>query len=127
MKMPNKAISSITTLNVTIKNRLKDKTDRYDKLSAEIDYVIRTNENSFKEINAEVLRMVKQAISDCLGGYAEELKVLNETFGVEETTDEDLPFDEKVIRLDIPVFGSREAKKENDEGRTRTFIPSDDA
>lgn len=126
IKRLNKAISSITTLNVTIKNRLKDKTDRYDKLSAEIDYVIRTNENSFKEINAEVLRMVKQAISDCLGGYAEELKVLNETFGVEETTDEDLPFDEKVIRLDIPVFGSREATKENDEGRTRTFIPSDD-
>lgn len=126
IKRLNKAISAITTLNVTINNRLKDKTDRHDKLAAEIDRIIRTNENSFKEINEEMLRRVKQAIADCLGGYAEELKALNETFGVEETTDEELPFDEKVIRLDIPIFGSREAKKENDRGKTRTFIPSDD-
>ncbi len=123
IKRLNKAISTITTLNVTINNRLKDRTEKLAKLDGEIEAVVKDNEKGFKEINNEVVSRVKKAISECFGGYVSEVKDLNESFGIDNEEIE-MPFDEKVIRLDIPVFGKNSLTEEN-KGKTEVFIDSD--
>lgn len=124
IKRLNKAISAITTLNVTINNRLKDRTERLNKLDSEIEAVVKDNEKEFKEINGEVVSRVKKAISECFGGYVSEVKDLNESFGVENDEIE-MPFDEKVIRLDIPVFG-KGGITDGDKDKSESFVDSDD-
>lgn len=123
IKRLNKAISAITTLNVTINNRLKDRTEKLAKLDGEIEAVVKDNEKDFKEINGEVVSRVKKAISECFGGYVSEVKDLNESFGM-DNEEIDMPFDEKVIRLDIPVFGKSSLSEENKD-KSEVFIDSD--
>ena len=124
IKRLNKAIGAITTLNVTLNNKLKERNEREAQLNSELDKIVRDNESDFKEINNEVVTRVKKAISDCLGGYADEMKDLNSSFGI-ENDDFEMPFDEKVIRLDIPVF-SKSPFKRSDDDDGETFIHSDD-
>ena len=124
IKRLNKAISAITTLNVTINNRLKDRTEKLARLDGEIDAVVKDNEKDFKEINGEVVSRVKKAISECFGGYVSEVKDLNESFGMENEEIE-MPFDEKVIRLDIPIFG-KDNLSDKKESKSEVFIDSDD-
>ncbi len=131
-KRLNKAISAITTLNVTLNNKLKDKNDRRAILEKELNAIVRENETGFKTINDEVVSRVKRAVSGCIAGYADEIGKLNECFNV-KSDELDLPFDEKVIRLDIPVFGRRPRDEsaasddsDDDKDGKRTFVPSDD-
>ena len=131
-KRLNKAISAITTLNVTLNNKLKDKTDRRAILEKELNAIVRENETGFKTINDEVVSRVKRAVSGCIAGYADEIGKLNECFNV-KSDELDLPFDEKVIRLDIPVFGRRTHDEsaasddsDDDKDGKRNFVPSDD-
>lgn len=131
-KRLNKAISAITTLNVTLNNKLKDKNDRRAILEKELNAIVRENETGFKTINDEVVSRVKRAVSGCIAGYVDEIGKLNECFNV-KSDELDLPFDEKVIRLDIPVFGRRTrdesaASDDSDDGKDgkRNFVPSDD-
>ena len=124
IKRLNKAISAITTLNVTINNRLKDRTEKLARLDGEIEAVVKDNEKDFKEINEEVVSRVKKAISECFGGYVSEVKDLNESFGMENEEIE-MPFDEKVIRLDIPIFG-KDNLSDKRESKSEVFIDSDD-
>ena len=131
-KRLNKAISAITTLNVTLNNKLKDKNDRRAILEKELNAIVRENETGFKTINDEVVSRVKRAVSGCIAGYVDEIGKLNECFNV-KSDELDLPFDEKVIRLDIPVFGRRTrdesaASDDSDVGKDgkRNFVPSDD-
>lgn len=131
-KRLNKAISAITTLNVTLNNKLKDKNDRRAILEKELNAIVRENETGFKTINDEVVSRVKRAVSGCIAGYVDEIGKLNECFNV-KSDELDLPFDEKVIRLDIPVFGRRPRDEsaasddsDDDKDGKRTFVPSDD-
>ena len=131
-KRLNKAISAITTLNVTLNNKLKDKNDRRAILEKELNAIVRENENGFKTINDEVVSRVKRAVSGCIAGYVDEIGKLNECFNV-KSDELDLPFDEKVIRLDIPVFGRRPRDEsaanddsDDDKDGKRNFVPSDD-
>ena len=132
-KRLNKAISTITTLNVTLNNKLKDKNDRRAVLDKELNAIVRENETGFKTINDEVVSRVKRAVSDCIAGYVDEIGKLNECFNV-KSDEFDLPFDEKVIRLDIPVFGKRnrdetavnDESDDNDKDGKKSFVPSDD-
>ncbi len=131
-KRLNKAISAITTLNVTLNNKLKDKNDRRAILEKELNAIVRENETGFKTINDEVVSRVKRAVCGCIAGYADEIGKLNECFNV-KSDELDLPFDEKVIRLDIPVFGRRTCDEsaasddsDDDKDGKRTFVPSDD-
>lgn len=131
-KRLNKAISAITTLNVTLNNKLKDKNDRRAILEKELNAIVRENETGFKTINDEVVSRVKRAVSGCIAGYADEIGKLNECFNV-KNDELDLPFDEKVIRLDIPVFGRRTRDEsaasddsDDDKDGKRNFVPSDD-
>ena len=131
-KRLNKAISTITTLNVTLNNKLKDKNDRRAILEKELNAIVRENETGFKTINDEVVSRVKRAVSGCIAGYVDEIGKLNECFNV-KSDELDLPFDEKVIRLDIPVFGRRTRDEsaasddsDDDKDGKRNFVPSDD-
>ena len=131
-KRLNKAISAITTLNVTLNNQLKDKNDRRAILEKELNAIVRENETGFKTINDEVVSRVKRAVSGCIAGYVDEIGRLNECFNV-KSDKFDLPFDEKVIRLDIPVFGRRPRDEsaasddsDDDKDGKRNFVPSDD-
>ena len=131
-KRLNKAISAITTLNVTLNNKLKDKNDRRAILEKELNAIVRENETGFKTINDEVVSRVKRAVSGCIAGYVDEIGKLNECFNV-KSDELDLPFDEKVIRLDIPVFGRRPRDEsaasddsDDDKDGKRNFVPSDD-
>ncbi len=131
-KRLNKAISAITTLNVTLNNKLKDKNDRRALLEKELNAIVRENETGFKTINDEVISRVKRAVSGCIAGYVDEIGKLNECFNV-KSDELDLPFDEKVIRLDIPVFGRRPRGEsaasddsDDDKDGKRNFVPSDD-
>lgn len=130
----NKAIGAITTLNVTLNNKLKEKNDRRANLEKELNAMVRENESGFKTINDEVVSRVKRAVSDCVAGYVDEISRLNECFNVKNEESE-FPFDEKVIRLDIPVFGRRNREEsasdddpdgENGEDGKRSFVQSDD-
>ena len=85
---------------------------------------VKDNEKDFKEINGEVVSRVKKAISECFGGYVSEVKDLNESFG-KENEEIEMPFDEKVIRLDIPIFG-KDNLSDKRESKSEVFIDSDD-
>ncbi len=131
-KRLNKAISAITTLNVTLNNKLKDKNDRRAILEKELNAIVRENETGFKTINDEVVSRVKRAVSGCIAGYVDEIGKLNECFNV-KSDELDLPFDEKLLPNAIPVFGRRTRDEsaasddsDDDKDGKRNFVPSDD-
>ncbi len=98
----NKAISKITTLNITINNRLKEKTDKI-KINDEIIIdIISKNCDKLNEIKDEMIKVVKVAVQDCIKNYSEELKVLSNEFGYNDDK-LDLPFENEVIKIELPL------------------------
>ena len=125
----NKAISTITTLNVTIKNRLKPYDEKISALDDEISFVTEKNDDKIREISQEIISRVKSSVAERFKAYFEELNELSDEFGVEEEKDDDLPFDQNVIRLEIPIFSEKIAENlegEDSEDEEGNFVKSTD-
>lgn len=125
----NKAISAITTLNVTIKNRLKPYDEKISALDDEISFVTEKNDDKIKEISQEIISRVKSSVAERFKSYFKELNELSDEFGVEDEKDDDLPFDQGVLRFEIPIFSEKIAENfENKEKREEkgNFVKSDD-
>ena len=125
----NKAISAITTLNVTIKNRLKPYDEKISALDDEISFVTEKNDDKIREISQEIISRVKSSVTERFKSYFKELNELSDEFGVEDEKDDDLPFDQDVLRLEIPIFSEKIAENlENKEQREEkgNFVKSDD-
>ena len=125
----NKAISAITTLNVTIKNRLKPYDEKISALDDEISFVTEKNDDKIREISQEIISRVKSSVAERFKAYFEELNELSDEFGVNEEKDDDLPFDQSVIRLEIPIFSEKIAENfENEESGEEegNFVKSTD-
>lgn len=125
----NKAISAITTLNVTIKNRLKPYDEKISALDDEISFVTEKNDDKIREISQEIISRVKSSVAERFKSYFKELNELSDEFGVEDEKDDDLPFDQDVLRLEIPIFSEKITenleKKEKREEKGN-FVKSDD-
>ena len=100
----NKALSTVTTLNITIKNRLKG-------LDEKINANMQTLKNEMSDCGEDIARIKNDAmnflqkkIAECVKDYNLELIELNKTFGVEIPKAPELPFDGEVLKLDLPVF-----------------------
>ncbi len=122
----NKAVSAITTLNVTIKNRLKKHDEKISRLEDEISFIAEQGGDKLKEIADEIVSRVKTTIGEVFQSYSEELDRLRAEFGEED--DADQSFDQGSIRLEIPIFAKTildksKKQKTEDEG---SFVKSDD-
>lgn len=113
------AMDKITTLNITLRNRIKDKNERLSELNSFIENEFDKNKAAFDKVREEVFGKVKDEIADCLDEYNDELALLNETFG-KDTEEMEMPFDENEIKLDIPIFSIKSTAS-----RADTYIQSD--
>ncbi len=125
----SKLLEQITTMNITIKNRLKVYTDK-----------IKENEKILKEetlkvgvdvlkIKNEIMKFLQQKISECVKCFNEELSELNKTFAKEDANESELPFDTDVIKLDVPIFSIdtdsiKRSVKTTDDDQNITLINS---
>ena len=100
-----KAISDITTLNVTINNRLKDKNEKLAEKNKKLEEFAEKNKDELAALKNDVINAVKKTVSENLECFNEELSELNEAFGLAFTPE--LPFDEDIIKLKIPFFNSK--------------------
>ena len=98
-----KALAKITTLNITINNRLKSKTDFFEEKSKILEEMLESKKEELSETREELVGRVKYIISENLNSFNKELKELNEIFGI-EFSEPELPFDEKKIKLEFSLF-----------------------
>ena len=75
-----KALAKITTLNITINNRLKSKTDFYEEKSKILEEMLERKKEELSETREELVGRVKYIISENLNSFNKELKELNEKF-----------------------------------------------
>ena len=111
-------LDKISTLNITIKNRLKEKTDRLKSLTDFVQEEFDKNKDALSNLKSKSLGTVKDEIIDCLDEFNEELSVLNKTFGKDD--EEELPFDEETLKVDIPIFSYLPQVKDSE-----TFVVSE--
>ncbi len=120
-----KALAKITTLNITINNRLKAKTEVFEEKSKILEEMLDGKKEELVEAKDEIINAVKAIISDNLNAFNAELKDLNGIFGVNYSAPE-LPFDEKNVKLEFSLFPFENRflkKSDGDDGKT--FIASE--
>lgn len=103
-KQLSKALDRISTLNVTINNRLKKYTDKMHVNASAITGAIASDEGEFGEVKKNFIESVDEILQEGIASYNDELKSVNETFGVEQSSDPDLPFDENEVRIEIDML-----------------------
>lgn len=96
-------LDKISTLNITIKNRTKEKADKLYGLNNFIEGEFDKNRDALKKIKDRFFEQIKREIIECLDDYNDELAVLNDTFG-KETDEPEMPFDDAQVRVEIPIF-----------------------
>lgn len=126
-----KAFSEVTTLNITIKNRLKDLTEKLKANKA----IIRQKNEEFKDdlekLKKEVMDKLRNKIAICVIKYREELAELLESFEKPVNVDKESPFDLNTFKLNEPIFSTinyeenNEEKGESSDKSTQTFIVSE--
>lgn len=126
-----KAFAEVTTLNITIKNRLKDLTEKLKSNKA----IIRQKNEEFKDellkLKTEVMDKLRKKIAICVIEYRKELSDLLESFEKPVNVDKESPFDVNAFKLNPPIFSAinyEENSEEADETLnkpTQTFILSE--
>ena len=112
----SKALDRISTLNVTINNRLKKYTDKMRVNASAITGAISSDEGEFGKVKKNFIESVDEILQEGIASYNDELQSVNETFGVEQGEEPDLPFDENEVRIEIDMLppSVRELGNEND-------------
>lgn len=114
----SKALDRISTLNVTIDNRLKKYTDKMRVNSSAITGAISSDEGEFGKVKKNFIESVDEILQEGITSYNDELQSVNATFGVEQSEEPDLPFDENEVRIEIDMLppSVRELGNEKDDG-----------
>ncbi|MBE5742206.1 MAG: hypothetical protein E7360_02660 [Clostridiales bacterium] len=118
-----KALAEVTTLNITIKNRLKDIDERIDANMQLLKNEVGDSGEEISKIKHDIMGYLQKEIAKCVKDYNVELIELNKTFGVEISKEPEMPFDGEILKLDFPVFAfeseiSTKTIKEKDTERT---------
>ena len=104
-KKLSRAMDRVSTLNVTVNNRLKPLSDKLkDDISA-IKTIYSSSEGGFAKIRDEFLDRIDNVITDGITRFNEELSEINAKFGVVGNKTE-YPFDENTIKIKIELFPS---------------------
>ena len=114
----SKAMDRISTLNVTIDNRLKGCKEKIDVNIEIIKQIMNSDSGLFTEVKNSFLKEIDTIIKDGIMEFNEELKTIKEQFG-KDTNELELPFDENVVKLQIELF-----PVEIDDFQNKKFIVS---
>lgn len=102
-KKLSRAMDRVSTLNVTVNNRLKPLSDKLkDDISA-IKTIYSSSEGGFAKIRDEFLDRIDNVITDGITRFNEQLSEINAKFGVVGNKTE-YPFDENTIKIKIELF-----------------------
>ncbi|MBR1677596.1 MAG: hypothetical protein IJ706_09850 [Clostridia bacterium] len=117
-----KSMGEVSTLNITLQNRLKDHRDKLNDGAIQIEKILSSKKDEIERLKKEVVDRIKRDIFTCLSSYNDELKVLNTTFGV-ESDERETPFDGSEVDFEMPIL-SFDPKKYKSESK-KTFIESE--
>lgn len=98
----SEAVARVSTLNVTIRNRLKPYEERIEYLREKIDGSVEANRERIDSLKKEIVETTRTSVDEIVTEFNRELSELKETFGVPEGESE-LPFDERTLQLEIPI------------------------
>lgn len=121
----SKALDRISTLNVTVNNRLKKYTDKMRANSSAITGAIASDDGEFGEVKKNFIESVDEILQDGIAGYNDELQSVNESFGVEQSGEPDLPFDENEVRIEIDMLPPSVRELGEDAIKTEVKEPTD--
>lgn len=99
-KKMSKALDRISTLNVTISNRLKKYTDKIKANDEALSTIFVSHDGKIGEAKRDFISAVDEVLQDCISEYNDELQSLRESFGIDEDG-VDLPFDENQIKIEL--------------------------
>lgn len=102
-KKLSRTLDRVSTLNVTIKNRLKPLSDKLKEDISTLKAVYSSSENGFAKIRDEFLDRIDDVITDGITSFNEELSEINAKFGIicDKT---EFPFDENTLKIKIELF-----------------------
>ena len=102
-KQTAKLMSEIVTLNITIRNRLKDKTDLIASYKNLVDTKVKKINEEMSSIKDGVMSFLRLKIAECIADYNEELDELCQNFKKPKNGKE-FPFSSEIIKIDVPIF-----------------------
>lgn len=116
-KKLSRTLDRVSTLNVTIKNRLKPLSDKLKEDISTLKAVYSSSENGFAKIRDEFLDRIDDVITDGITSFNEELSEINAKFGIicDKT---EFPFDENILKIKIELFPKELTDEEPDENTT---------
>ncbi len=116
-KKLSRTMDRVSTLNVTIKNRLKPLSDKLKEDISTLKAVYSSSENGFAKIRDEFLDRIDDVITDGITSFNEELSEINAKFGIicDKT---EFPFDENTLKIKIELFPKELTDEETDENTT---------
>lgn len=116
-KKLSRTLDRVSTLNVTIKNRLKPLSDKLKEDISTLKAVYSSSENGFAKIRDEFLDRIDDVITDGITSFNEELSEINAKFGIicDKT---EFPFDENILKIKIELFPKELTDEETDENTT---------
>lgn len=115
----DKAMAKISTLNITINNRLKSKTEELEAKVSAIGKIVGEHRKEIERLRDEIVNFITTSVASTINEFNADLTELNDIFGVEQSSPE-LPFDEKELKMqfiDLP-FEKYVTPTERREGRT---------
>lgn len=119
-----RSLDSISTLNITLRNRLKSYNEQLFKINSFISSELEKNKDEVSRLKDKVLEEIKVEIVCFLNDYNEELSMLNDAFGIENGEPE-IPFDEDSVRLDVPIFNFSEYSEDADFADENPYVISE--
>lgn len=116
-KKLSRTMDRVSTLNVTIKNRLKPLSDKLKEDISTLKAVYSSSENGFAKIRDEFLDRIDDVITDGITSFNEELSEINAKFGIicDKT---EFPFDENTLKIKIELFPKELTDEDPDENTT---------
>lgn len=104
-KQLSKVMDRVSTLNVTINNRLKKYTDKINANVEIMKRLVNSDGGLFNKVKTDFLNEINDIIKDGITDFNEELKPIKEQFG-KDTEELEFPFDENTVRVQIELFPS---------------------
>lgn len=128
-KKMSKALDRISTLNVTISNRLKKYTDKIKANDEALSTIFVSHDGKIGEAKRDFINAVDDVLQDCISEYNDELQSLRESFGIDDDG-VDLPFDENQIKIELDFLprlsGLVKANSERDDEDENSFSNIDE-
>lgn len=124
-KQTAKLMSEIVTLNITIRNRLKDKNELIASYKKLVDKKVKKINEEMSSIKDGVMNFLRLKIAECIADYNEELEELCKNFK-KPKSDNEFPFSSEIIKIDVPIFSIFEevsGTEKNEDGQN--FIVSE--